>query len=80
MSVDELRGYYQKTEPKGEFCICLEPLPEKEAGASGMVEADKMIETLCSKGMSTKDVAAVVSELTGMNKKEAYNQAMKLKE
>jgi hypothetical protein len=45
-----------------------------------MVEADKMIELLCSKGMSTKDVAAVVSELTGMNKKEAYNAAMKYKD
>ena len=80
MSVDELREYYQKTEPKGEFCICLEPLPEKETGASDMVEADKLIGMLCEKGMSTKDVASVVSELTGMNKKEAYNQAMKLKE
>ena len=80
MNVDELREYYQKTEPKGEFCICLEPLPAKEAGASGMVEADKLIEMLCEKGMSTKDIASVVSELTGMNKKEAYNQAMKLKE
>ncbi|MBR6488341.1 MAG: hypothetical protein IKT20_05480, partial [Clostridiales bacterium] len=76
MTVDEMREYYQKTEPKGEFCICLEPLAEKETGASGVVEADRMIELLCSKGMSTKDVAAVVSELTGMNKKEAYNAAM----
>ena len=80
MTVDEMRGYYEKTEPKGEFCICLEPLPVKESGASGMVEADRMTELLCSKGMSTKDVAAVVSELTGMNKKEAYNAAMKYKD
>ncbi len=80
MTVDEMRGYYEKTEPKGEFCICLEPLPVKESGASGMVEADRMIELLCSKGMSTKDVAAAVSELTGMNKKEAYNAAMKYKD
>ena len=80
MTVDELREYYQKTEPKGEFCICLEPLPSKETCASGTVEADKLIEMLCEKGMSTKDVASVVSSLTGMNKKEAYNQAMKLKE
>lgn len=80
MTVDEMRGYYEKTEPKGEFCICLEPLPVKESGASGMVEADRMIELLCSKGMSTKDVAAAVSELTSMNKKEAYNAAMKYKD
>ena len=80
MTVDEMRGYYEKTEPKGEFCICLEPLPVKESDASGMVEADRMIELLCSKGMSTKDVASVVSELTGMNKKEAYNAAMKYKD
>ena len=80
MTVDGMRGYYEKTEPKGEFCICLEPLPVKESGASGMVEADRMTALLCSKGMSTKDVAAVVSELTGMNKKEAYNAAMKYKD
>ena len=54
MTVDEACEYYQKTEPKGEFCICLEPLPIKEAGASGMVEADRMIGLLCAKGMSTK--------------------------
>ena len=35
---------------------------------------------LKDKGMSTKDVASVVSEITGMNKKEAYNAAMKLKD
>ena len=43
MTVDEMRGYYEKTEPKGEFCICLEPLPVKASGASGMVEADKCL-------------------------------------
>lgn len=80
MTVDEACEYYQKTEPKGEFCICLEPVPAKESGTSGMVEADKLIGMLCDKGMSTKDVASVVSELTGMNKKEAYNAAMKLKD
>lgn len=80
LTVDEACEYYKKTEPKGEFCICLEPLPVQESGACGTVEASTMIELLCSKGMSTKDVASVVSELTGMNKKEAYNAAMKLKD
>ena len=79
MLISEAKTY---TVNKGkQFQLKLELMvPEKEGGASGMVEADKLIGMLCEKGMSTKDVASVVSELTGMNKKEAYNQAMKLKE
>ena len=43
-----------------------------------MVEAGDgtaLIALLKEKGMSSKDIAAVVSEYTGMNKKEAYKIA-----
>ena len=76
MSVDEASEYYKSTEPRGEFCICLEPLEQKEMGPAG--DGDKLISLLKEKGMSSKDIAAVVSEYTGMNKKEAYKKASEM--
>ena len=73
MTVDACRSYYSENEPRGEFCICLEPLEQKIVAASG--DANKLIALLKEKGMSSKDIAAVVSEYTGMNKKEAYKIA-----
>ena len=73
MTVDECRSYYIENEPRGEFCICLEPLEQKTVAASG--DANKLIALLKEKGMSSKDIASVVSEYTGMNKKEAYKIA-----
>ena len=35
----------------------------------------ELITLLKAKGMSSKDIASVVSEYTGMNKKEAYKIA-----
>lgn len=76
MSVDEACEYYRSTEPRGEFCICLEPLEQKETVPAG--DGDKLITLLKGKGMSSKDIAAVVSEYTGMNKKEAYKKASEM--
>ena len=74
MTVDECRAYYADNEPRGEFCICLEPkaveVTEKSAG-----NPKQLIALLKGKGMSSKDIASVVSEFTGMNKKEAYKIA-----
>jgi 16S rRNA (cytidine1402-2'-O)-methyltransferase len=73
MTVSEAVDYYKSTEPRGEFCICLEPLEQKAVGPAG--DGDKLIALLKDKGMSSKDIASVVSEYTGMNKKEAYKIA-----
>ena len=73
LTVDGCRSYYSENEPRGEFCICLEPKPQEAVTASG--DANKLIVLLKEKGMSSKDIASVVSEYTGMNKKEAYKIA-----
>jgi 16S rRNA (cytidine1402-2'-O)-methyltransferase len=73
MTVDECRAYYDDNEPRGEFCICLEPKPVGEVKTSG--DPAQLIALLKDKGMSSKDIASVVSEYTGMNKKEAYKIA-----
>ena len=76
MTVDEAVEYYKNTEPRGEFCICLEPKEQKAVAAAG--DPVKLIGLLKDKGMSTKDISVVVSEYTGMNKKEAYKIASEL--
>ncbi len=73
MTVAEAVEYYGSNEPRGEFCICLEPMEQKEMVEAG--DGTALIALLKSKGMSSKDIAAVVSEYTGMNKKEAYKIA-----
>ena len=76
VSVSEAVEYYKTNEPRGEFCICLEPLEQKAFAPAG--DGDKLISLLKEKGMSSKDIAAVVSEYTGMNKKEAYKKASEM--
>ena len=76
MTVSEAAQYYKSTEPRGEFCICLEPLEQKTMVEAG--DGTALISLLKDKGMSSKDIAAVVSEYTGMNKKEAYKIASEL--
>ena len=73
MTVEESVEHYKTTEPRGEFCLCLEPLEQKPVTASG--DPEKLIALLKEKGMSSKDISVVVSEFTGMNKKEAYKIA-----
>ena len=76
MTVSEAIEYYKNTDPRGEFCLCLEPLEQQSFETAG--DPAKLITLLKAKGMSTKDIAAVVSEYTGMNKKEAYKTASEL--
>ena len=76
MTVNESVEYYKTTEPRGEFCLCLEPLEQKASAASG--DPEKLIALLKDKGMSSKDISNVVSEFTGMNKKEAYKIASEI--
>ena len=73
MTVSEAVEYYKTTEPRGEFCICLEPMEQQTMVAAG--DGTKLIALLKEKGMSSKDISSVVSEYTGMNKKEAYKIA-----
>ena len=76
MSVSESVKYYKTNEPRGEFCLCLEPLEQKTMVEAG--DGTALIALLKEKGMSSKDISSVVSEYTGMNKKEAYKIASEM--
>lgn len=78
MTVDESVEYYKSNEPRGEFCICLEPKEQKASAGAELGDPTKLITLLKDKGMSSKDISVVVSEFTGMNKKEAYKIASEL--
>ena len=47
MTVSEAAQYYKDNEPRGEFCLCLEPLEQKAAQASG--DPEKLIALLKKK-------------------------------
>lgn len=75
LTVDEAKEYFEKTPPKGEFVVCLEPMGETFEEVS-----DEYILELIKNGKSTKEAAAITSELTGKSKKEMYSYILNLLE
>ena len=73
MTVSEAADYYEENEPKGEFVICLEPMADK----SEVFDTDQLISRFLDEGLSTKETAARVAEITGGNKKNIYDQIIK---
>lgn len=78
LSIDEALEYYTETAPKGEFVICLEALPQKASEEYSNEDIDKMIYKLSDEGMSTKDIAKELANITGKNKKEIYSYILNL--
>ncbi len=70
LTVSEAQDYFETTPPKGEFVICLSPAPENPEED---VDVDALIDKLLDEGLSTKEIAARIAELTGRSKKELYN-------
>lgn len=73
-TVSEAKEYFEKTEPKGEFVVCLEPLPESEAEKT---DIDGMIARLLDEGLSTKETASRIAGMTGISKKDIYERVIK---
>ena len=78
LTIDEAKACFEETPTKGEFVVCLEPLPETaETGAVNDVGLDELIARFEDEGLSTKEMASRIAELTGGNKKEIYNRIVK---
>lgn len=79
MTVADAVEYYEKTEPRGEFVVCLEPL-----GISGKTKEtdDKAIDDeilrLRASGMPVKKISELLSSDTGVSKKEMYARVLNL--
>lgn len=79
LKVSEAKEYFLENPARGEFVICLEPLPSKEAGLKAApFDVDMLLRLLSEKNIPTKDIAAVASKLTGLSKKELYNRVIEL--
>lgn len=78
LTVDEANEHFTNTPPKGEFVICLEPIPQKKGEEMSQEEFDAMIHKMSDEGMSTKDIAKELSSITGRNKKEIYAYILNL--
>ena len=77
MTIDEAEAYYEQTEPRGEYVVCLEPAI-KAAPVFDDEYIDSEIRRLREEGMSVKEIAKVLSDATGFNKKEMYSRAVSL--
>lgn len=77
MTIDEAEAYYEQTEPRGEYVVCLEPAV-KAAPVFDDEYIDSEIRRLREAGMSVKEIAKVLSDATGFNKKEMYSRAVSL--
>ncbi|MBP5262264.1 MAG: 16S rRNA (cytidine(1402)-2'-O)-methyltransferase [Clostridiales bacterium] len=71
-TVNAAKDYFASVPPKGEFVVCLSPLPVREDDKAD-IDIDEMISELEAEGLSTKEIAACVSKATGLNKKDIYN-------
>ena len=77
-TIDEAFEHFTNTPPKGEFVICLSPIPESSGEEMSEEELDDFIRKLSSQGMSTKDISKEVASITGRNKKEIYSYILNL--
>ena len=78
LTVDEAKEYFEETHPKGEFVVCLEPLPDTPAISNkNEVDLEDLIRRFEDEGLSTKEMASRIAEITGGNKKDVYNQIVK---
>lgn len=77
MTIDEAEAYYEQTEPRGEYVVCLEPAVKADPVFDDEY-IDSEIRRLREEGMSVKEIAKVLSDATGFNKKEMYSRAVSL--
>ena len=77
MTIDEAEAYYEQTEPRGEYVVCLEPAV-KAVPVFDDEYIDSEIRRLREEDMSVKEIAKVLSDATGFNKKEMYSRAVSL--
>lgn len=76
-TVEEALRIYSEREPKGEFSLVIEACPESDLSVSPETRA-KRIRELSEEGLSTKEIAAVLSMEWSESKKTIYADAVKM--
>lgn len=79
LTVGQAREYFTETPPKGEFVIVLQHLADAgQAASMSQEDIDGEILRLHGEGLSTKQIAAKIAEMSGIGKKEIYSRALNL--
>lgn len=68
--------YFAGTEPKGEYVLVVEGAADEPAATAD--DIDRLLLAELAAGVSVRDAAAVVADLTGATKKTVYNRALDL--
>ncbi|MDO4753950.1 MAG: 16S rRNA (cytidine(1402)-2'-O)-methyltransferase [Bacillota bacterium] len=78
--IAEMIRHFEEVEPRGEFVLVVEGAKEsKDADAkpeSGGEIGNPLIDVLLARDFSVKDIAEIVSEVTGERKKSVYNRVL----
>ncbi|MGH9885103.1 MAG: 16S rRNA (cytidine(1402)-2'-O)-methyltransferase [bacterium] len=74
-TVSELRAYYEEVPPRGELVLLLGPAAVSEPGEEQVRERVRELRTA---GMSSRDIAASVSQEMGVPRRLAYRLAQEL--
>ena len=75
MTVAEADRYYEQTEPRGEYVVCLEPLAEEKPSFDDDYIRSEVLR-LRESGMPVKKIAEILASDTGCSKKEMYAKAL----
>jgi 16S rRNA (cytidine1402-2'-O)-methyltransferase len=75
-SMADAVAHFAGIEPKGEFVLVVEGAADEPAATAD--DIDRLLLAELAAGVSVRDAATVVTELTGASKKVVYNRALEL--
>ena len=75
-ALSELADFYSEREVKGEIVILVAP-SDSQSDAEGEYDIDTLLKQAL-RTQSLRDAVAVVSEMTGIKKKEVYAKALEI--
>jgi 16S rRNA (cytidine1402-2'-O)-methyltransferase len=79
MTVSSACAYYESTEPRGEYVLVIEGVPEATE-EDVAVDIAARAEALMAEGMSQKDAIKAIVKETGLPKNKVYAEVLKINE
>ena len=76
MTVSSACAYYESTEPRGEYVLVIESVPEATE-EDVAVDIAARAEALMAEGMSQKDAIKAIVKETGLPKNKVYAEVLK---
>ena len=73
----ELADRFRLNQALGEITLVVAGAPDSDRESSGGFDHGRACEILCGAGMSLKDAAAAIAEITGGSRREIYQEALR---